>query len=354
MSKDPPLNSPSEQAFFVAAADLAIPGSAVGAETDILLPGLQFWASSSSSSSSSSTTTTSLSILQSLVTSGLVAIARVNTHLVPIWAFCGGQWIIKTTDATARDNLNALFAHTDPAVGLLVQPAPSAATVSDNTTCTYTLILVKIPNANNTNWDLSAVLVKADAQILALVHMAGQSNKPQNTQPYILDSETGLAREPSRFLGTTRQPVQESKGLDLLHQHSVGRRHSSRVPFGAPIVEDPTPDPFTRANREAARPRPSSVPPAERPTENQSLVVEGTLEDRERQALQHLILASLRLRGVARDAEFKEVYGHTIRAAQFAVAQKRRRNRKNSSGKPVGIMEMQDIVDKLLNVFLPE
>lgn len=131
--------------------------------------------------------------------------------------------------------------------------------------------------------------------------------------------------------------------------------------------------------------------------------MESVIDVHQKQALQHLIHATLRLRGITpptrissslsfsslpgspgstpgsprstitnnnnnnntnqkeeRD-EYKELFVNTFRAAQYAIYQKivhsrnqhdNSKNNKNKAG--LGMMEMQDIVDKLLSIFLPE
>lgn len=114
---------------------------------------------------------------------------------------------------------------------------------------------------------------------------------------------------------------------------------------------------------------------------------------RQKQALQHLVLAALRLRGITKETstffpqqssastnaeEYKELYHQTFRAAQFAVLQKNRAKAMKSgsnsnhnvngnsdgntngsgsndgNGAGLSLVELQEIVDKLLNLFLPD
>lgn len=84
----------------------------------------------------------------------------------------------------------------------------------------------------------------------------------------------------------------------------------------------------------------------------------GALDGKEKEALQHIILASLRLRGISRSADndfYKEIYASTFQAARFALRQQKLRlQKKGDNVAKIGMMDMQDKVDKLLNLFMGE
>lgn len=81
-------------------------------------------------------------------------------------------------------------------------------------------------------------------------------------------------------------------------------------------------------------------------------VVSGTegLTAKEKDALQHTILAALRLRGYSISTH-KEVYNHTYTAAKFALVQQKNRQK---TGRRITIVEIQEKIEVLLNLFLPE
>lgn len=144
-------------------------------------------------------------------------------------------------------------------------------------------------------------------------------------------------------------------------------RDMFKQPFQNPITTT------TNSSRRATLPPRISSTPGTTPTPIPlpASASTDTLDAKEKEALQHVILASLRLRGITRDPAdngefYKELYHQTYTAARFALRQQKKvlslrssnsavgKTVSASSTKRIGMMDMQDKVDKLLSMFVPE
>lgn len=279
-----------------------------------------------------------------------------KTFQVWFWALTGGQWRVSTSSPYASNFLSNLFAPDDtqdcPSQNVLM--IREIDTDKPNVYLLYLRYSDKQLVLYATALNLSATFLDTVGKIPKLKNYLSQvTHKPffdisnDSKSIFLPDSDSqSLPFDQTMF--APNPFIQEKLSTE-------------QNPFLVAISKDPDSTPVLQHGKNSLS-NPSISRRSSSPLINPKSG-DDSATARQKQALQHLVLAALRLRGVTRDTlgseEYKELYHHTFRAAQFAVAQRaraaiQRKDKDRSENGKCSLSELQDIVDKLLNLFLPD
>lgn len=195
------------------------------------------------------------------------------------------------------------------------------------------------------------------------------STKELASKQDTIKTEDGLGR-PKPYFPTTivssamriqsRASSVSSTGRDILKQPPLNTKRSADLKSKRSSLElNPQRASFELSSKQSSSNLRNSLPPSEsRSSTPAEAPAASALDSKEKEALQHIILASLRLRGISRSGDtsemYKEVYTYTFQAARFALRLQKDRLKKEGKVGRIGMMDMQDKVDKLLNMFVGE
>lgn len=323
-------------------------------------------------------------------------VSAIDKSHIPFWALDGGHWKVSSDSSEAVSLFSLVFSQSadkDSSLKALIIEESTKPIRDERSDDTNELInpsrMAIYSNIENDQMVIYATNINVKAQFLNNIKLATQNKQSlpnvMHDRYFDISSGSGLDRVKSVFLGSSasRKPSNFPPAFDQTQSNSnpfaiqqsqepsnpflVAKHQTSKeTPFLGLSNNRKASKTFSETDNNPAGASPSIYTPLSVPgsrsgsvsSVQQQTVTSTADATRQKQALQHLVLAALRLRGVTRDTlgsdEYKELYHQTFRAAQFAMAQRSKvLNPKNGNGKP-GLIDLQDVVDKLLNMFLPE